>query len=64
MAKKFQALKFNAELEEDLKFLSGLKGMSYNAYVERVLSIHVVAQRSAIKGLLGRGNGSGSKVSS
>lgn len=49
MAKKFQALKFELELESDLKFLADLKNQSYNEYVEGILSRHVMIQRRAIR---------------
>lgn len=47
--KKPQALKFHPKLEEDLKFIAGMKGLSYNGYVERILSSHVLVQIRAIR---------------
>ncbi|MFA5447364.1 MAG: hypothetical protein WC233_03700 [Sphaerochaeta sp.] len=58
--KKPQALKFHPKLEEDLKFMASMKGLTYNAYVERVLSSHVLAQIRAIRAYAAQGlNGAG-----
>ena len=49
MAKKFQALKFSEGLENDLKMLASIKNVNYNAYVEGILSSHVLIQKRAMR---------------
>ena len=50
MAKKIpQALKFTEGLDADLHTLANLKGVNYNAYVEAVLSNHVIIQKRAMR---------------
>ena len=55
MAKKvFQSLKFTDGLMSDLKTLAEIKGISYNAYVEGILSNHVLVQKKAMRELAGK----------
>lgn len=46
--KKPQALKFHPQLDDDLRMLADMKDLNYNAYIESVLSKHVMAQRMII----------------
>ena len=50
MAKKIpQALKFTEGLDADLHTLAEIKKVNYNAYVEAVLSSHVIIQKRAMR---------------
>lgn len=51
MAKIFQSLKFTEGLQDDLKELAKIKGVTYNGYIESVLSTHVLIQKRAIQAL-------------
>jgi hypothetical protein len=51
MAKIFQSLKFSEGLQNDLKRLAEMKGLTYNAYVEGVLSNHVLVQKKALRAM-------------
>jgi ribosomal protein L20 len=52
MAKKiFQALKFTEGLDADLHTLAEMKKLSYNTYVEGILSNHVLVQKKALREL-------------
>ena len=54
MAKKiFQALKFTEGLTNDLKTLAEMKRTNYNAYVEAVLSAHVIVEKRALREKIG-----------
>lgn len=63
-AKIPQSLKFTEGLQEDLKFLAGVKGMTYNGYVESILSSHVLVQKRTVMEMKNGENNNGRRVDS